>query len=297
MSKTDLIAVAIPYHHGREYLKQAIESVLRQTLLPARLVIVDNSPTGEALALVKEYSYPIEYITSAPGLGLAAYFNQCLDSAKAPWCTVMHSDDVMMPGYIAGMSAAIAQNPTAALLFCKARIIGPQGGEVFSFKDWVKGFLWPRMQPQVVLAGEEGLTALMRGNFIMCPSVCYNMNVLQTTRFDAQWRFLLDFDLYGRLLLAGKTLVGLHHPLYAYRRHPGTMTALSEKDFSMFIENARCINALAVQAQDKGWLTAAATGKRKIILHLQVALYALCALRPGNIGQVWQSVQRYRAAI
>ncbi|MBY0408375.1 MAG: hypothetical protein K2Q01_11855, partial [Rickettsiales bacterium] len=154
-------------------------------------------------------------------------------------------------------------------------------------------YLWADTLPETPVHGEAGLAALLRANFIMCPTVCYHLPVLQNRRFDPAWHVMLDLDLYGRLLLDGETLTGIRQTLYACRRHPQAATTLHEKNFVMFEEGTRCIQRLADKAAALGWRRAAETGTRKRIYHLYVALRVLRNLRPGNIKASCQFTRRY----
>ncbi|MBY0406598.1 MAG: glycosyltransferase, partial [Rickettsiales bacterium] len=71
------ISVAIPYHQNPAYLREALESVKQQTLLPACLILIDNSETDDAVPLLKDFPCEVRHLRTAPYLGLAAYFNQC----------------------------------------------------------------------------------------------------------------------------------------------------------------------------------------------------------------------------
>jgi len=291
--KSDLITIAIPYHKNPAYLQVALDSVAKQTLLPAEVIVIDNSIEGDAKTLMQHSILEIQYVRAAPDLGLAAYFNQCLDMAKTPWCVILHWDDIILPDYIESMSEAIARHPEAAGIFCKTCAIDIDGRPSFSFKDWGKQFFWPAGHAEMKLHGENSLAALLRANFIMCPTMCYNLPLLQNRRFSPRWDMLLDLDFYGHLLLEGQTLIGIPKVMYACRRHPSAASSIHEKNFSMFSEGVRCIDALANEAAGKGWHKAAGVGKRKIIYHLYVAFRTLCNLRPDNIRESLRFVHRY----
>ncbi len=281
--KTSLITVAIPYHRNIAYLKEAIDSVAKQTIEPAQLIIIDNSAEGEAKNVLNDFPGNITYVRMPPGLGLAAYFNRCLDETKTPWCNILHSDDRLLPDYVKTISSIALRYPAAAGLFCRTMVIDRQGNRTFSFKDWAKWFFWPDTVPELQVKGETGLAALLRANFIMCPTMCYHLPVLKERRFDPAWNVMLDLDFHGRLLLEEELLVGVTQTLYAYRRHPSATTSLYEKNLAMFEEGRHCIQSLADRARSKGWERAALVGNRKIIYRLYVLSRLLCGSRPNTL--------------
>ena len=104
------------------------------------------------------------------------------------------------------MLRAAGEHAAASLVFCAACIIGPRGEPVFSFVDEVKRFLIPRARGPVTLEGEEGLRALMVGNFIMAPTVCFRKSKLGNIRWSETLDMTLDLDLYSRALLSGQEI-------------------------------------------------------------------------------------------
>ena len=51
-------------------------------------------------------------------------------------------------------------------------------GNLRELQIFVKRFLVPSRHRHVSLVGEQALTGLLRGNFIMCPTLCYRRSVL-----------------------------------------------------------------------------------------------------------------------
>src|SRR5262249_5830295 len=116
----------------------------------------------------------------------------------------------------------------------------------------------------------SAIAALMRGDFIMCPTVCYRRSRLPVERFRSDWRMVLDLDFFTRILLAGGTLVGVPDTAYAYRRHPDNATSAYTESLLRFDEETRLHDAIADEAKKRGWQDVARTAaaKRMIKLHL-----------------------------
>ena len=210
MSEPTTLTVAIPYYAGRDFLARAVASVQRQTWPHWRLLVCDDRGSEERVDdLIVGSADPRQaYARNAGNLGMAGNWNRCLDLAETELVTLLHSDDELMEGYCEQMVRAAQAYPEAAAFFCAAQIIDREGRQRFSFPDLFKRFLMrPRRLP-VVLGGEESLEALLRGNFIMCPTVCYRKSRLGLRRFDSRWKFVLDLDFFARLLLDGERSSG-----------------------------------------------------------------------------------------
>jgi glycosyltransferase involved in cell wall biosynthesis len=280
-----LLTIAIPFYRGQAYLRQAIDSVLQQTHNDWHLLICDDcGPEPGTAELVGSYREArIRYERNEQNLGMSGNWNRCLDLAPADLVTLLHADDRLLPNYVDVMTTSAAQHPAAALFFCRSQIIDRHGRRCFSLPDYIKRFLEPT-RGVMRLEGETALVALLRGNFIMCPTVCYRKRVLGARRFSTEWKQVQDLDLYSRLLLEGEHLIGLPDVAYAYRRHAENATARQTEDLMRFHEEIALYDRLATTAQARGWDRArpVAGAKRMIKLHLLYrAARDVFSLRPG----------------
>lgn len=298
MNSPATLTIAIPFYRNRGLLAEAVESVRQQTCDDWRLLISDDSGQPSDLAdWLAGFDDPrISYLGGEPSRGMAGNWNRCLDSAGTELVTLLHGDDRLLPDYCTMMREAADDDPTAAAFFCRARIIGDDGRRRFSFPDLVKRVLQPRNR-QIVLEGESGAVALCRGNFIMCPTLCFRKSRLGSMRFSQRWNFALDLDFTLRLLLADERLVGLPAAGYAYRRHQHNATQIYTESGLRFREEIGLHNEFAHTARSRGWDRAAGTAesKRMIRLHLGYQLmWAAAGFRWGMWRQSWQLLQQAR---
>ena len=287
----DPLTIAIPFYKGQSYLRQAIESVLRQTSPDWRLIVCDDGPEPGTAELVASFNDPrIRYRKNERNLGMAGNWNRCLDAADTDLVNLLHNDDELLPNYVAEMRAAGQQFPDAAAFFCRAKVIDAAGRETFSLVDHVKRYLQPKTDGPLVLHGRSAIEALMHGDFIMCPTVCYRRSRLPAERFDGSWRQVLDLDFFTRILLDGGAMVGLPAVAYAYRRHDENATAQQTESLLRFEEESRIHDQVAAVARERGWPSVArvAAGKRVIKLHLAFRICQdLSRLRFGPALKKW----------
>jgi glycosyltransferase involved in cell wall biosynthesis len=287
------LTIAIPFYKGRHYLRRALESVLRQTHPGWFLIVCDDcGPDGRVGELISSYGDPrIQYVRNDRNLGMAGNWNRCLDVAGGDLVTLLHADDELVADYAAVMVEAAGQWPEAAAFFCGARIIDEKSRVRFSLPDFVKRFLMPGDGRPFVLRGRRALEALLCGNFIMCPTVCYRKRVLGGHRFAADWVFVLDLDLYTRLLLHGHHLVGLPGAHYAYRRHAENATTAYTQSLVRFREEARLYDLLAQEAAARDWSRAARLARRKLMIKLNLLYCGLQHLLRLDAGQAWEKLR------
>jgi len=280
------ITFAIPFYRGLDYLREAVESVLAQERSSWRLLVCDDAGTESGAAdLISSYADErIAYHRNAQNLGMVANWNLCLDLAGSDLVTLLHADDALLPSYAGLMCDLAARHRDAVAFFCAARIVDEQGRERFSMADSVKGFFSPSGADEMRLAGEPALRALMAGNFIMCPTLCYRKSRLGARRFWAGWKQVQDLELTSRLLMDGEHLVGLREVAYAYRRHDESATELQSGSMLRFDEEFELFDRVAERAEELGWKQAARVSRRKRILRLHLLYRVLRKLGRGQLG-------------
>jgi glycosyltransferase involved in cell wall biosynthesis len=281
---TAAITIAIPFRSNRNYLAGAIESVRRQTVADWELLVSDDSEDEAGIAeLVAAIRDPrISYHRNDLPLGMSGNYNRCLDLARTELVTLCHGDDELLPNYCELMLGAASRHGGAVACFCAAKIIDENGRPRFHFPDYVKRFLLPTRGGPVVLRGEAGLRAILRGDFIMCPTLCYRKSLLGQRRFALEWRCVQDLELIARFLLEGEMLVGLPESGYAYRRHPENSTKHYTESLLRFHEERALYELLLTWAAARRWRSAARVARHKGIVKLHLAyrlLGDLCRLQ------------------
>jgi hypothetical protein len=138
----------------------------------------------------------------------------------------------------------------------------------------VKGFINPSTKTEVLLAGEPGFRALLWGNFIICPSLCFRKSVLGARRFSDR-RFVLDWDMTTQLVLDGETLVGLPDRSFRYRRHTGSSTSELTRNQKRFLEESDYYDRMLPVARARGWDRCVRLCRKRTILRLNVTLNSL----------------------
>lgn len=267
------ITFAIPFYKNRDYLARAAASVFAQTTSDWSLVIShDAGPEPDLTDWIAGLPYldKITYIRQPANLGLAGNWNACLALARTELVTLLHGDDELEPHYAQVMTDAANRHPGASVFFCRASVIDAAGRETFSFPDWFKRWLMPAPGAEFAVGGEEGLRSVYRGNFIMCPTMCYRRRDLPETPFNTRWRQVLDLDFITRTLLAGRTLVGLPQRAYRYRRHSGNQTLLQSESLVRFEEERDLYRETAAAAEARGWTRAAKTCRRLAIVKMNL---------------------------
>lgn len=284
-AESDRITFAIPFYSDVPYLVRTLRSILAQRDDAWDAIVVDdgNAP-GVADTVAAIGGGRIRYQKNPKNLGLGGNFNRCFDVAETAFVTVLHADDELLPGYTGAMRAAAAQHPEAAAFYCGATIIGPDSRPRFSLADIVKDRCNPARRSNRVLAGEEGVRALLVANFIVAPTLCFRRSHLGGRRFPEEYRFVLDWALTMQLLLDGESIVGLAERLYLYRRHANNMTEQLTKTHQRFREESAFYDHIRDAARVRRWDACVALAEKKRMVKLHVTYRALKSLALGELS-------------
>jgi glycosyltransferase involved in cell wall biosynthesis len=97
------VSVGLPVYNGEKYLRQTIESVLKQTWTDYELIISDNNSSDTTGIICEEYAkkdWRIKYLRSIELSPAPENFNKVLQEARGKYFIWVAADDVWDPRYI-----------------------------------------------------------------------------------------------------------------------------------------------------------------------------------------------------
>jgi GT2 family glycosyltransferase len=96
----DDITVIIPCYNYEDYVGEAIESVLKQTLKPARIIVIDDGSTDNSRAVIKKYEKDGIELIERPNSGVIAAKNFGIKLSTTSWTVFLDADDKLTPDYL-----------------------------------------------------------------------------------------------------------------------------------------------------------------------------------------------------
>ena len=90
------ISVIIPTYNRCDLLKRAINSVIKQTITPKEIIIVDNGSTDQTYQIVSSLFPEISYFIEKKR-GVSAARNKGILESKSKWIAFLDSDDAWKP--------------------------------------------------------------------------------------------------------------------------------------------------------------------------------------------------------
>jgi glycosyltransferase involved in cell wall biosynthesis len=91
-----LVSCIIPVHNGERYLREAIDSIFKQTYRPLEIIVIDDGSTDGTARVAASYGDQLHYEWQ-PNAGPAAARNKGLDLARRDFVAFLDADDLWHP--------------------------------------------------------------------------------------------------------------------------------------------------------------------------------------------------------
>jgi len=124
------VSVIMPIYNAAAYLREAIASVLAQTMRELELIAIDDGSTDDSVSIARELaaSDPRLRVEAMPGhAGTAQARNAAIALARGRYLAFLDADDVAVPVRLATQLAAIERGPGPVLACSATMLIGPSG--------------------------------------------------------------------------------------------------------------------------------------------------------------------------
>lgn len=129
--KLPLFTVLMPVYNGEKYLREAIDSILNQTLTDFEFLIIDDGSTDNSVQIISSYNDPrIRFVSNDTNLGISKTLNRGIDMAAAEFIARMDADDFSYPTRLQQQYDYLVKNPDCALLSTWAKVINEKNEHI-----------------------------------------------------------------------------------------------------------------------------------------------------------------------
>lgn len=196
------VSVMMCAYNAERYLREAIDSVLQQTVQDFELVIVDDGSTDNTRKIIQEYKDNRirlirgrhDYIRS---------LNLGMRNCRADLIARMDADDKMMPERLEKQLAVMQEQPDVAACFSWAEKFGmTEGIHGFGVRQRVdNAFFW-----------------LLTGNYLTHPTAMLRKTFLREHRLHyKRYPYAEDYKLWTDMTRIGAIIYVIPEPLIQYR--------------------------------------------------------------------------------
>ncbi len=241
--------VVIPAYNPGPFLTEALESVARQTVQPAWVVVVDDGSTDgtfeRATRLLADHALP-GVVLRQVNQGISATRNAGIAAGKTDWIALLDADDLWLPTHLEQLRAAIAFCPDAVVAAGDSRFFG----DARSRTDLLARTTALKLSehspaPGFHILSDKVFDELLPGLFIPVSASAFRMSGEPAPRFDLGLRsgedryFFLQMSRRGRFVFTeeqiSRTRRHEHNTTHHYnaaRLHEDLVTLLTKIDRS-----------------------------------------------------------------
>jgi glycosyltransferase involved in cell wall biosynthesis len=217
------VSVIIPSFNRSNFLRSAIESVLKQTFQDFEIIVVDDASTEDVLGIVQGFcDKRIKYIRHETNKGEAGARNTGLTHSRGEFIAFLDDDDEWFPEKLGLQVAKLEDSlPGTGLIYTGILAIDP-----------INNRRWQ------VIPSYRGNTyqELMKKNIIVTPStVLLKKECTETVGlFDSNIAYGLDYDYWIRIA-KNYVFEYIPEPLVKYRVHDNRLST----NFELLAQGAR----------------------------------------------------------
>jgi glycosyltransferase involved in cell wall biosynthesis len=122
-----MISIALCTYNGGKFLREQLNSIARQTLLPDELVICDDGSVDGTIDILKEFrdrvSFPVHIHQNEKNLGSTKNFEKAIGLCQGDIIALCDQDDVWKPEKLKRLGEALQTNPKAGYVFSDAEVV------------------------------------------------------------------------------------------------------------------------------------------------------------------------------
>ena len=218
------VSVILPAYNGARFLKEAVESIVKQTFQDWELIVVDDGSTDETPEIMSGYhDSRIRYLKNNNNKGLVYSLNRAIDEATGVYIARMDADDISKPERLEKQVIFLNAHPGISVYDVRQQFIDDAGKPTGNLNSNI--------------IGTENICRKMPWfNCMGHPSVMMRAEVAKTYRYRKV--VYEDYDLWLRILNDGLKLERTLEPLLLYRVHGGSIIAQSKQANQHFLKIA-----------------------------------------------------------
>lgn len=202
------MSAVIPAYNARDYIRDALDSIHRQSRPVDDIIVVNDGSTDDTAAVVERWSLengrPIR-VVHQNNQGLPAARNSGIEHSRNEWIVLLDADDIMLAHHLAATVEAIAAADAVAVF---------TDGVSFTDAGHIETTSRSRSQAiraadRCILAGhyllnDKLFSSLVPGNYIAPSCLSFNKAAArQIAYFDPNIKFCEDRDFLLRLSRVG----------------------------------------------------------------------------------------------
>ena len=205
--------ILMPSLNQVDFIEESILSILSQEYPNLEFILLDGGSTDGTLEIIKKYEQKFTHWRSKKDAGQTDALIEGFNTATGEILGWLNSDDILLPGSLSSIANASIKNPIGGI-FAGDYIEIDKEDLIIEVKKHVRQADW---------FGIRGLN-------IISPDWFFSRKAYDLVGgLNPEYDYIMDTDLFFRMLLEGTEFVYIPEPLVAFRKYPDTKT-MSRRD-------------------------------------------------------------------
>jgi len=205
----------MPCFNQAQYIEESIQSILSQNYPKLEFIIFDGGSTDGSAQIIEKYSNYLAYWHSRPDKGQTDALIQGFSRATGDLMGWINSDDILLPNTLKYISLAYVKNLSVELFFGNFLLIDKDSKITRCQKVPSNGIKWFAERGHWIFNGT--------GTF-------FSRRAYDSVGgLHADLSYVMDADLYIRMILNGIQYQHIGHYISGFRRHSSAKTVFGSK--------------------------------------------------------------------
>lgn len=191
------VSVVIPLYNKVDHIRQAIQSVLEQSVCPEEVLVIDDGSTDGGDRVVQEYASDVKIIRRPHG-GVSAARNFGIEIAKGDAIAFLDADDFWKPQFLERVIALLQRFPQACAAASAYEFLTNPGQVSLFHSSGIPRHSWQGIIDYFACMAAKGAPPLHASGVVARRAV-----LRQIGGFPLGVRWGEDHDTWARLALAG----------------------------------------------------------------------------------------------
>ena len=226
------ISVACCTYNGAAFLREQLDSLLRQTVRPDEIVIVDDRSNDDSVAIANGFAADagdvrVVVSTNASNLGIVANFERAISLTSGDVIFLCDQDDVWHPSKIETLRDRFVARPDLAFVFGDARLVDAVGRPLPA--SLFVALEMGRRERTLVRDG-RAYEALLGRNLATGATSALRRSLFERARpFPSEW---IHDEWLAIVAAATGAIDFVDAPLVDYRQHGGNQIGMRRLSFA-----------------------------------------------------------------
>ncbi|WP_316773184.1 glycosyltransferase [Pedobacter frigiditerrae] len=220
------ISCIIPCYNYGQFLPDALDSVLKQSILPYEIIIADDASSDNTEEISKYYvqknPHLIKYVKNADNLGIINNFNKAIALTSGDYVVLLGADNRFQTNYFEECSNILNCDAKISVAYSDFKLFGPGAEKLYN--NFYEGYKGPVRQDFYEINFPETedidvLGELKNRNFIHGSSMFRKSSFLKVGGYKSSQEIPEDYNLFYRMVKIGFGVRKAKNTYLQYRQH------------------------------------------------------------------------------